>query len=90
MAFFRKCASSLTNGGYLVVELQTWDSYEKAVRPNKAPHFSSNFKQLRCRPETSFDALLAEEQLHLCASSHALRRPIKVYRKEVPKDSATS
>ncbi|KAF1917537.1 Bicoid-interacting protein 3-domain-containing protein [Ampelomyces quisqualis] len=84
-SFFRKCASSLSNGGYLVIELQTWDSYEKAVRPNKAPHFGSNFAQLQYRPETSFDSLLAEEQLHLCASSNALRRPIKIYRKKCSK-----
>lgn len=41
-----------------------------------------NLKQLQYRPETSFDELLAEEGLILCASSLALPRPIKVYRKE--------
>jgi 7SK snRNA methylphosphate capping enzyme len=79
--FFRKCASSLAPGGNLIIELQTWESYEKAVRPGKAPHFSQNIKLLQYRPETSFDELLAGEGLHLCASSHALPRPIKVYRK---------
>jgi 7SK snRNA methylphosphate capping enzyme len=79
--FFRKCASSLVPGGNLIIELQTWESYEKAVRPNKAPHFSQNIKQLQYRPETSFDELLAEEGLCLCASSYDLPRPIKVYRK---------
>ena len=38
-------------------------------------------KQLQYRPETSFDGLLAKEGLDLCASSDALPRPIKVYRK---------
>jgi 7SK snRNA methylphosphate capping enzyme len=83
-AFFQKCASSLSPGGHLVIELQTWESYEKAIRPHKAPHFGSNFKQLRYRPETSFDGLLAEQGLQLCASSLALPRPIKVYRKDHP------
>lgn len=79
--FFAKCSSSLSPGGYLVIELQTWDSYEKAVRPNTAPHFSQSIKQLQYRPETSFDGLLAEEGLHLHTSSDALPRFIKVYRK---------
>ncbi|KAF2821488.1 Bin3-domain-containing protein [Ophiobolus disseminans] len=79
--FFSKCSLSLSSGGYLIIELQTWESYEKAVRPSKAPHFSKNMKQLQYRPETSFDELLAEEGLLLCASSEALPRPIKVYRK---------
>lgn len=80
-SFFAKCATSLAPGGNLVIELQTWESYEKAVRPNKAPHFLANFKQLQYRPETSFDQLLADEGLTLCASSDALKRPIKIYRK---------
>lgn len=82
--FFQKCASSLSPGGYLVIELQTWESYEKAIRPGKAPHYSKNIKQLRHRPESSFDALLAEQGLCLCASSLALPRPIKIYRKKRP------
>jgi 7SK snRNA methylphosphate capping enzyme len=84
VTFFRKCASSLSPGGYLIIELQNWDSYEKAVRPQKAPHFSQNLKQLQYRPETSFDGLLAEGGLNLCASSLALPRPIKLYRKASP------
>ncbi|OAK97388.1 Bin3-domain-containing protein [Phaeosphaeriaceae sp. SRC1lsM3a] len=80
-SFFAKCATSLAPGGNLVIELQTWESYEKAVRPNKAPHFLANFKQLQYRPETSFDQLLADEGLTLCASSDALKRPIKIYRR---------
>lgn len=79
--FFRKCAICLRSGGYLVIELQTWDSYEKAVRPNHSPHFSDNLKQLVYRPELSFDGLLAGHGLTLCASSTELPRPLKVYRK---------
>lgn len=79
--FFAKCSSSLTPGGYLVIELQDWASYEKAVRPNTAPHFGQSLKDLQYRPETSFDELLANEGLGLCASSKALPRPISVYRK---------
>jgi 7SK snRNA methylphosphate capping enzyme len=79
--FFAKCASSLRSGGYLIIELQGWDSYERAVRPNHAPHFEQTLKKLKFRPETSFDGLLASEGLHLCASSDALPRRINVYRK---------
>jgi 7SK snRNA methylphosphate capping enzyme len=81
VTFFAKCASSLRSGGYLVIELQTWESYEKAIRPNHAPHFEQTLKELKFRPETSFDDLLASEGLHLCASSNALPRRINVYRK---------
>lgn len=80
--FFGKCATCLRSGGHLVIELQTWDSYEKAVRPNHSPHFSQNLKQLVYRPETSFETLLAEIGLRLCASSTELPRPIHVYRKD--------
>ncbi|KAF1830890.1 S-adenosyl-L-methionine-dependent methyltransferase [Decorospora gaudefroyi] len=81
LSFFAKCASSLTTGGHLVIELQTWDSYQKAVRPNKAPHFRQALNQLTLRPETSFHDLLRAKGLHLCASSDALPRRIDVYRK---------
>ncbi|XPS80277.1 hypothetical protein M3J09_012235 [Ascochyta lentis] len=80
--FFRKCATCLRSGGYLVIELQTWDSYEKAVRPNHSPHFSENLKLLVYRPETSFDGLLREHNLRLCASSTDLPRRINIYRKD--------
>jgi 7SK snRNA methylphosphate capping enzyme len=79
--FFRQCATCLQSGGYLVIELQAWDSYEKAVRPNHSPHFNENLKQLVYRPETSFDGLLAEQGLNLVASSTNLPRRINVYRK---------
>jgi 7SK snRNA methylphosphate capping enzyme len=79
--FFRKCATCLRPGGHLVIELQAWDSYEKAIRPNHSPHFSENLKKLVYRPETTFDSLLEEQGLILCASSTALPRPINVYRK---------
>jgi 7SK snRNA methylphosphate capping enzyme len=79
--FFAKCASSLRSGGYMAIELQAWDSYEKAVRSNHAPHFEQTLKKLKFRPETSFDGLLASAGLHLCASSDVLPRRIIVYRK---------
>jgi len=79
--FFAKCSSSLESGGYLVIELQTWSSYEKAVRPNTAPHFGRNFKSLTYRPETSFDELLANVGLDRCVTSESLPRRINVYRK---------
>lgn len=81
LAFFAKCSSSLSPGGYLVIELQDWDSYEKAVRPNAAPHFKPNLAKLQYRPETSFDKLLLDEKLHLHATTDALPRQIKIYRK---------
>ncbi|KAH6625864.1 Bicoid-interacting protein 3-domain-containing protein [Boeremia exigua] len=82
MSFFKKCADSLHSGGYLVIELQTWDSYAKAVLPHHSPHFGENMKKLVYRPETSFDGLLAEHHLKLCASSTELPRRINVYRKD--------
>lgn len=80
--FFKKCADNLRPKGHLVIELQTWDSYQKAIRPNHSPHFSENLKQLVYRPETCFDGLLAESGLRLCASSDELPRRINVYRKD--------
>lgn len=79
--FFAKCSSSLRSGGYLIIELQAWDSYQKAVRPNHAPHYEQTLKDLKFRPEESFDQLLEVQGLHVCASSDALPRRISVYRK---------
>jgi 7SK snRNA methylphosphate capping enzyme len=81
VTFFRKCASSLAKGGYLVIELQLWDSYQRAVRPKVAPQFKETFDKLKYRPETSFVELLQEQGLHLCATSEQLPRRICVYRK---------
>jgi 7SK snRNA methylphosphate capping enzyme len=81
VTFFHKCASSLTSGGYLVIELQPWKSYERAIRPNKAPHFTESFNKLKYRPETSFTELLKEQGLNLYTTSDALPRRISVYRK---------
>lgn len=81
LRFFARCSAALSPGGHFVVELQGWDSYQKAVRPNAAPHFSQNLEQLKYRPETSFDTLLANEGLHLWASTDALPRRINIYRK---------
>ncbi|KAL6705460.1 hypothetical protein ACN47E_006725 [Coniothyrium glycines] len=79
--FFAKCSSALAQGGYLIIELQTWDSYEKAVRPNAAPHLADNLRLLQYRPETSFDDLLAKQGLHLSNSTNVLPRRLNVYRK---------
>jgi len=81
VTFFRKCASSLAPGGYLVIELQLWDSYERAVRSSVAPHFRDSFDKLKYRPETSFTELLQEQGFILCTTSEALPRRICVYRK---------
>ena len=81
LAFFHKCQESLASGGYLVIQLQPWESYQKAVRTNAAPHFAANLATLRFRPETSFARLLQDEGLHLHASSNQLRRRIDIYRK---------
>ncbi len=78
-AFFKKCSQALHPGGHLIIELQTWDSYEKAIRPKVAPHFSQNLRQLQYRPETCFAKLLADEGLKLYTSSTALSRRIDVY-----------
>lgn len=80
LTFFRKCATALASGGYLVIELQPWESYEKAVRNNHAPHFREALKQLKYRPE-AFTDLLREQGLELRTSSEALVRQIYVYRK---------
>ncbi|KAF2203521.1 Bin3-domain-containing protein [Delitschia confertaspora ATCC 74209] len=82
LEFFKKCSASLEQGGYLVLEIQPWKSYEKAVQPRKAPHFKENLNGLKYRPETSFSELLSLQGLKLCATSEALPRQINVYRKE--------
>lgn len=79
--FFQRCNASLATGGYLVIELQTWDSYQKAVLPNAAPHFAANLAKLKYRPETSFPELLRDQGFNLCATSAQLRRQINIYRK---------
>jgi 7SK snRNA methylphosphate capping enzyme len=81
VTFFSKCASSLATGGYLVLEVQPWESYEKAIRPHHAPHFKDSFNKLKFRPETSFSQLLEEQGLKLCTTSTVLPRRISVYRK---------
>lgn len=81
LIFFRKIKSALASGGYSVMELQTWDSYEKAIRPNAAPHFAKCLNKLTYRPETSFTKLLQDEGLNLCTTSDQLCRQINIYRK---------
>lgn len=81
--FFSKCSSSLLPGGYLVLEIQPWESYEKAIHPKKAPHFGERLQRLNYRPETSFTELLTRQGLVHCVTSEALPRRISVYRKDL-------
>ena len=84
--FFKKCASSLVEGGYLALEIQPWKSYEKAVGPKKSPHFRENLKRIKHRPETSFTELLEQHGLFHVAMSEELPRRISVYRKHDQQD----
>ncbi|KAI9823792.1 MAG: hypothetical protein M1819_001139 [Sarea resinae] len=79
-ALFRKFASALNGGGYLILELQPWSSYEKAIHPRKAPHFASSLRKLTIRPE-DFDSLLGEEGLNHVVTSLELPRSICIYQK---------
>ncbi|KAF2808848.1 S-adenosyl-L-methionine-dependent methyltransferase [Mytilinidion resinicola] len=80
-AFFRKCASSLKEGGYFVIEVQSWNSYLTAIAPGKTPHFKNALDQLKHRPETSYTELLEQNKLVHVATSEELPRRISVYRK---------
>ncbi|OCK82974.1 Bin3-domain-containing protein [Lepidopterella palustris CBS 459.81] len=82
VAFFRKCFSSLTEGGHLVLEIQPWKSYERAIGPKKSPHFGENLKRLKLRPETSFTELLEQQGLIHYVTSEALPRRMSIYRKQ--------
>ncbi|ORY05175.1 Bicoid-interacting protein 3-domain-containing protein [Clohesyomyces aquaticus] len=82
VSFFHKCSMSLVKGGYLVVEMQPWESYLKAVHHKKAPHFKDHLDKLKFRPETSFSGLLQEQGLVLRVTSDALPRRISVFQKE--------
>lgn len=79
-AFFRKCGRSLRTGGHLVLELQPWSSYERAIRPTKSPQLAPNFARLKFRPD-DFEGLLAREGFGLVSASDALPRRIEIYRK---------
>ncbi|KAI9843710.1 MAG: hypothetical protein M1837_006179 [Sclerophora amabilis] len=78
--FFRKCASSLRTGGYLVLEIQPWSSYERAVRPKKFPQLASSLAQLKTRPE-HFPAILKKQNFVEIARSDDLPRTIHIYQK---------
>jgi len=60
--------------------VQSYDSYKKAVRSNKAPHLKPNLENLRVKPE-DFDAILEEKGLRLVETYTALPREIKIYQK---------
>ena len=80
--FFSRCYSCLRPGGYLVLELQPWTSYEKAIKPNKAPHLAGNLAKLQTRPE-DFGSLLKGLGFLESAASYELPRPIYIYQKLV-------
>ena len=82
LSFFHKCGQSLRAQGYLVIELQLWSSYEKAVKPGKSPLLAPNLAELSLRPD-DFDDLLAKEGFEVVASSDHLPRKITIYRKLV-------
>ncbi|KAI9812673.1 MAG: hypothetical protein M1826_002795 [Phylliscum demangeonii] len=81
--FLARCHAVLRPGGELVLEIQPWSSYEKAVRPNKAPHLAPNLARLTLRPDrVCLDALLAEMGFALLAEAEEdLPRRIAVYRR---------
>lgn len=79
--FFTKVNFSLRLGGHFVLEIQPWQSYEKAIKPNKSPHLAENLVRLEIRPEQHFDGLLEELGLAKVATSDALPRRISIYRK---------
>ncbi|KAF8466652.1 Bicoid-interacting protein 3-domain-containing protein [Kalaharituber pfeilii] len=79
---FDHCFKALRPGGFLVIELQPWESYQKAVRKDKAPNLKSNLLNLRVKPE-EFDDILCRLGLCLVNSYTGLPREIRFYRKEV-------
>lgn len=78
--FFDNCHQALRHNGHLVIEVQAYDSYKKAVRSNKAPHLKSNLENLRVKPE-DFDSILEKKGLRLVETYTALPREIKIYQK---------
>ncbi|KAI5780190.1 Bicoid-interacting protein 3-domain-containing protein [Peziza echinospora] len=60
--FFRNCRTSLRpDTGLLVIEIQGWDSYQKAVKKHKAPHLKGMLEKIEIHPEGGFDELLVGE-----------------------------
>ncbi|KAF8423582.1 Bicoid-interacting protein 3-domain-containing protein [Tirmania nivea] len=78
--FFDNCHRALRHNGHLVIEIQTYDSYSKAVRNKKAPHLKLNLENLHVKPE-DFDAILEKKGLRLVETYTALPREIKIYQK---------
>lgn len=79
--FFIKCNLSLRLSGHLVLEIQPWQSYERAVKPKKSPQLAENLARLNIRPEEHFNGLLEELGLAMVATSDALPRRISIYQK---------
>ena len=78
--FFSKCQTSLHLHGYLILEVQPWSSYEKAVRPHKSPHLAANLTQLEIRPD-DFDDILLGLGFVKVRTSDELPRRIDIYQK---------
>ena len=76
--FFTKCAQCLAPEGYLVLEIQPWSSYTKAVGPRKSPHLQHHLNQLQLRPER-FGELLTELGFAHVGTVDALARPICIF-----------
>ncbi|KAI9762237.1 MAG: hypothetical protein M4579_000560 [Chaenotheca gracillima] len=88
--FFLRCSQTLCTGGYLVLEIQPWSSYEKAVRPKKSPQLAANFALLQVKPD-DFPALLDRYGFVSAAVSDELPRRICVYKKvKGPREPASS
>ncbi|KAI9799055.1 MAG: hypothetical protein M1833_004249 [Piccolia ochrophora] len=78
--FFRKAGACLRSGGLLIIEIQPWTSYEKAIKPKKAPALASNFEKLKLRPD-DFDGLLEAEGFNRVATIDDLPRSVWLYEK---------
>ncbi|KAI9883124.1 MAG: hypothetical protein M1823_005108 [Watsoniomyces obsoletus] len=78
--FFGRCACALRHKGFLVIELQPWTSYEKAVRPKKSPHLAGNLKRIEIRPD-DFGSILQDLGLTEVVITYELARSIHIYQK---------
>lgn len=79
--FFGKCCASLRPSGYFVLELQEWDSYERAAKKNKP--LKEILQKLEIRPE-HFESILKEigfDLLHKI-DDKGLKRSVFIYQKK--------
>ncbi|KAF2836772.1 Bin3-domain-containing protein [Patellaria atrata CBS 101060] len=77
---FAKFSKCLSQNGFLVLEIQPWDSYQKAVKRGKSPHLHQNFDRLQIHPD-QFADLLVHHGFKQILTSKDLPREIQVYRK---------